>query len=187
MLRSVLFLALFAFSASASAQGFDYNFLSVGYERVDLDAGGVDIDGDGFGVEGSFEISESFFLFGGYTAAELESTVDVDFLSAGVGWHTPLSEQMDFVAGFSYENVDTDFGDEDGYGVNVGLRYQATDAVELNGGINYIDYGNDGDDTAFGLRVLVGVTDNIDVGLSGEWGDDVSSYGISGRFYFGSM
>ena len=47
MLRSVLFTALIAFSASAGAQGFDYSFFQVGYERVTLDDGSFDVDGDG--------------------------------------------------------------------------------------------------------------------------------------------
>jgi hypothetical protein len=194
MLRSVLFAALLAFSASASAQGFDYDYFSVGYQRVTLDDGSFDVDGDGFGVEGSFGISQSFFLTGEYGMAEFEEqgiTVDADTLSAGIGWHTPLSDQLDFVANLSYEYIElsaSGFGsqDESGYGLGAGLRYQATDALEINGGIGYVDYGNDGDDTTLGLRALYGITDNIDIGVSGEWGDDSSAYGLSGRFYFGS-
>ncbi|MDH5344908.1 MAG: porin family protein, partial [Gammaproteobacteria bacterium] len=190
MLRSVLFTALIAFSATANAEGFDYNYLSLSYEQIDIDDGFFNADGDGFGLSGSFEISESFFLFAGYSMGELESIVDVDQLSAGVGWHTPLSDKLDFVAGLSYERIElsaSGFGsaDEDGYGAGIGLRFQATDAVELNGGINYVDYGSDGDDTAFGVGALFGVTENIDIGVHGDWAEDTSTYGISGRFYFG--
>jgi len=192
MLRSVLFTALIVFSASAAAQGFDYNYFSVGYERLNLDDGFVDVDGDGFGLSGSYSLNESFFVFGGYGMGEFKEqgvTVDVDTLSAGIGWHTPLSEQLDFVTGLSYEYVDlgvTGLGssDESGYGLGVGLRYQASDAIELNGGISYVDLG-DSDDTSFGLGLLYGVTENIDIGVSGDWADDTSAYGLSGRFYFG--
>ena len=192
MLRSVLFTALVAFSASAGAQGFDYSFFQVGYERVTLDDGSFDVDGDGIGIEGSFEISQSFFLTADYGIAEFEEAgveVDVDTLSAGIGWHTPLSDQLDFVANLSYEYIELSAlgqsQDESGYGLGAGLRYQATDALEINGGIGYVDYG-DGDDTTLGVRALYGITDNIDVAVSGEWGDDSSAYGLSGRFYFGS-
>jgi hypothetical protein len=193
MLRSVLITALLAFSASVSAQGFDYNYFSVGYERLNLDDGFIDVDGDGFGLSGSFELNESFFIFAGYGMGEFEefgATVDIDTLNAGIGWHTSLSEKVDFVTGLSYEYVElsaTGFGsaDENGYGLGVGLRYQASDAIELNGGINYVDLG-DGDDTGFGVGMLYGVTENIDIGLSADWGDDSSAYGINGRFYFGN-
>jgi opacity protein-like surface antigen len=193
MLRSVLFTALIAFSASASAQGFDYNFFSVGYQRMNLDDGFIDVDGDGFGVDGSFAINENFFIFGAYGMGEFEEagqSVDVDTLSAGIGWHTPLTDRVDFVTGVSYEYVELSaagFGsaDESGYGLGVGLRFQASDAIELNGGINYVDYG-DGDDTGFGVGLLYGVSENVDIGVSADWAEDTSAYGLNGRFYFGN-
>lgn len=193
MLRSVLFTALIAFSASAGAQGFDYNYFSVGYQRLNLDDGFIDVDGDGFGVDGSFAINENFFIFGSYGMGEFEEqgiTVDVDTLSAGIGWHTPLTDKVDFVTGLSYEYVDvgaSGFGsvDENGYGLGVGLRFQASEAIELNGGINYIDYG-DGDDTGFGVGLLYGVSENVDIGVSADWAEDSSAYGLNGRFYFGN-
>ena len=60
MLRSVLLTALLAFSVSAGAQGFDYNYFSVGYQRLNLDDGFFDVDGDGFGLNGSFAVNEAF-------------------------------------------------------------------------------------------------------------------------------
>ena len=192
MLRPAIFSALLAFSASAGAQGFDYDFFQVGYQRVTLEQGGFDVDGDGFGIDASFEITEQFFLTANYAIAEFEEQgveVDLDNLSAGIGWHTPLSNQLDFVANLSYEYIELSAlgqsADESGFGLGAGLRYQATDALELNGGIGHVDYG-DGDDTTLNLRVLYGITDNIDVSVSGEWGDDSSALGLSGRFYFGA-
>ncbi len=191
MLRSVLFTALLAFSASASAE-FDYNYFGVGYERVNLDDGTFDVDGDGFGVEGSFEVGESLFIFADYAMAEFEElgiTVDADTASVGVGWHTEISNTVDFVAGLSYEYIDVSalgIGiDDNGFGLGVGMRYQATDKVEVNGGIDYVDYSDGGDDTSFGLGFLYSLTDGFDLGLNGEWGDDESAYGITGRLYFG--
>jgi len=192
MLRSVLFTALLAFSASATAQGFDYSYFSVGYTRMNLDDGFIDVDGDGFGLNGSFEVGESFFIFAGYSAGEFEEqgiTVDLDSLNAGIGWHTPLSDKVDFVTGLSYEYIDVSaLGqsiDDNGIGLGVGLRFQASEAIELNAGINYVDMGDGGDDTGFGVGMLYGVSENVDIGISGDWGDDSSAYGISGRFYFG--
>ena len=193
MMRSVLFTALLALSASAAAQDFDYNYLSLGYERVTLDDGTFDVDGDGIGLNGSFEIGESFFVFGGYGMAEFEEAgieVDADTLSIGLGWHTALSNEVDFVAGLSYEYIDLSaLGisvDDNGIGLGVGLRFAASDAIEVNGGIDYVDYSDGGDDTTFGLGMLYSVSDNVDIGVRGEWGDDSSAYGINGRFYFGN-
>ncbi len=193
MLRSVLFTALIAFSASAGAQDFDYNYFSVGYTRVNLDDGMFDVDGDGLGIGGSFEVSESFFIGASYGMAEFEEQgieVDFDTWSAGIGWHTPLSDAVDFVTSLSYQRVDASaLGlsvDDDGFGIGVGFRFAASEVIEFNGGINYVDMSDGGDDTGYGLGVLYSLSDNVDVGLSGDWGDDSSAYGISGRFYFGN-
>ena len=193
MLRSVMFTALLALSASATAQDFDYNFFSLGYQRVTLDDGTFDVDGDGIGLNGSFEISESFFVFGGYGMAEFEEAgieVDVDNLSIGLGWHTGLSDKVDLVAGLSYEYIDVSAlglsADDNGIGLGVGLRFAASETIEVNGGVDHVDYSDGGDDTTFGLGMLYSVSDNVDIGVSGEWGDDSSAYGINGRFYFGN-
>jgi hypothetical protein len=192
MLRSVLFTTLLALSANAGAQGFDYDFLSVGYSRLNFDGGGVDVDGDGFGIAGSFEINESFFIAGNYSFGELEEQgveLDLDTLSAGIGWHTPLSDTVDFVTTLSYEYVEASAlgfeADDNGIGLGVGLRFQASEVIEFNGGISYVDMSDGGSDTGFGLGVLYGVSETFDVGLSGDWADDVSAFGISGRLYFG--
>lgn len=192
MLRSVMFTALLALSASATAQEFDYNFLSLGYQRATLDNGAFDVDGDGIGLNGSLEINESFFVFGGYGMTEYEEAgieVDADTLRIGLGWHTALSNEVDFTAGLSYEYIDLSaLGvsvDDNGIGLGVGLRYAASDTIEINGGVDYVDYSDGGDDTTFGLGLLYGISDNVDLGVNGRWGDDASAYGISGRFYFG--
>ena len=191
MLRSVLFTTLLVMSASAGAQGFDYDFLSVGYSRLNFDTGGVDVDGDGFGINGSLEVSESFFITAAYGFGELEEQgveLDLDTLGIGVGWHTPLSEVLDLVATLSYERVEASAlgfsADDDGIGLGVGMRFQANEQVEINGGINYVEMDEGGGDTGFGLGVLYGFTENFDLGLAGDWSDDVSAYSISGRFYF---
>ena len=70
MLRSSLVILLLALSAPASAEDFDYSFLSIGYGVIDFDDIGV--DGDGFNIGGSYSISDSVHVFGGYQAADLD-------------------------------------------------------------------------------------------------------------------
>ena len=50
MLRSSLLIVLLAFSASAGAQGFDYNWLGFGYGTIDYD--NTSLDGDALGIGG---------------------------------------------------------------------------------------------------------------------------------------
>jgi hypothetical protein len=65
------------------------------------------------------------------------------------------------------------------------VRFAASKKLELDAGIDYVDYGDAGDDTAFGLGGLYSFSDAFALGLGGSWGDDVSTYTVSGRFYFG--
>lgn len=188
MLRSSLLIGLLAFSAAVGAEGFDYSWLAVNYGTVDFDE--INVDGDGFGIDGSYAINDDFHAFADYEAANLDFGVDATTFSAGVGYNTAMSPTVDAFARLSYEHVEVDmpvFGSEDesGFGFGVGLRFAAGPAVELNAGIDYVDYGDGGDDTALSLGGLYSFTPSFALGLAGSWGDDVSSYSLSGRFYFG--
>ena len=107
MLRLVLILALFAFSASVYADGFNYNSVTASYGQIDFD--NLNADGDSLGISASAEVGESFFVFGGYGVADISDSVisvDVDSWDVGVGYHMPMSDSVDFVASLSYEYID---------------------------------------------------------------------------------
>ncbi len=187
MLRSSLLIFLLALSTSASAE-FDYNFFEFSYADIEFDD--IDVDGDALGIGGSFELNDDVFLFGSYQAADLDFSVDATTFGIGVGYHTPLSPVVDLVASVSYQWVEVDvpgFGeeDEDGFGLGVGVRFAATPEVELNGGINYVDLGDGGDDTALSIGALYNFTDAFTAGIGGSFGDDVSSIALIARLYFG--
>lgn len=188
MVRSIFILVCLTFSVSAAAKDFDYNFFQLGYGNVEYDD--VNVDGDGFGLSGSYAINEDFHVFGGYESAGLDFGVDATSFGAGLGWHTMLSPVVDLVASFSYQYVELDAPgvgsvDDNGLGLGVGLRFAATDLLELNAGINYVDFSDSDADTAFGVGGLYNFTDAFALGLGASWSDDVSSYTLSGRFYFG--
>ena len=60
MIRSVLLIALFAFSATAGAQGIGYNYLQASYGTASIDDPVIDVDGDGFGISGFFRFQRQF-------------------------------------------------------------------------------------------------------------------------------
>ena len=64
MLRSSLLIALLASSATASAEDFDYNWLSFGYGMIDFDD--INVDGDALGIDGSVAFHEDFHAFAAY-------------------------------------------------------------------------------------------------------------------------
>ena len=192
MLRSTLVILLLAFSASASAEGFSYNYLTLGYGNTDFDFVGA--DGDGIGLGGSFAFTPSIHGFASWETVDLDVniplvgnvSVDTTRLRAGVGYNTGLSDALDMYARLSYEGIDFDVpgGDDNGYGLGIGVRYRAMDELELNAGIKYVDYSDLGDDTGVEVGGVYNFNDTWSLGLRGEFSDDVSTYTVSGRFYF---
>ena len=193
MLRSSLVILILALSASASAEGFDYNYVFLGYGNTDFDA--INSDGDGFSLGGSYGFTDSLHGFAGYDVADLDNnglgiSVDANRWQAGIGYNTSLSDTVDMIARLSYESLDLNQPgpgnlNDSGYGLGIGMRFAASDALELNAGVNYVDYSDAGDDTSFEAGGLYNITNAIAVGFSAEWSDDISTYVVSGRFYFG--
>ena len=187
MLRSSLVLLLLTLSVSASAEGFDYSYLQLDYNNLEFD--NTSADGDGFGLSGSFAINPDWHVFGGYQDTSLDFGVDATSIVAGIGYNTELSPVVDAFARLSYQYAEVDapgFGsiDDNGLGFSVGLRFAASEELELNAAIDYVDFG-DGDDTGFSAGALYNFSDAFALGLAGSWADNVSAYTLSGRFYFG--
>jgi len=186
MLRSSLILLVLAFSVSANAEGFDYNYLQLDYTNVDFD----NVDGDGIGLSGAFAINPDWHVFAGYQALGLDFGRDVNEFNAGIGYNTELSPTVDAFARFSYEYIELEIpggldDDDSGFGFGVGMRFAASEELEIEAGIDYVDFGSGGDDTAFSLGALYSFNDAFALGLGGSWSDDVSAYNLTGRIYFG--
>lgn len=196
MLRSTLLAILLAFSGVVVAEDFNYNAVNVSYGQVTIDDSAGDADGDIFGIDGSMEISENLFVLAGYSKGDLEDDLgigaDIDLWRAGIGYTMSVSGQVDLVGTLTYESTDVSVlgigVDDSGIGASVALRFAASDAIEVNAGINYADRGDLEpliDETTFEAGVLYNLNDSFSAGLSGEWGGDLSTYSLGGRFYFG--
>lgn len=188
-LTSVLLLLL---TFPAMAQGPSFNFVEVGYISAEIDVGnGVDVDGDGYDLGGSFEIGEKTFVFVGYADIGFDFSVDLKQLQVGLGWHTAITQTADIFARVAYVDAEISargFGsvDESGYGLGIGVRNDVSDLIELYGEIAYVDLGSDADSTAFGAGIYFNITEAFALGLGASFEDDATSYGVSGRFYFGN-
>ena len=191
MSRYLTVVVFFLLTSPAMAQGPSFNFVELGYNSSEFDVGnGVDVDGDGFAVGGSFEIGENMFVFASYADTDFDFSLDISALQVGLGWHTSISQTADIVARVAY--VDAEIGlsgfgsvDESGYGLGIGVRNDVSVLVELYGEISYVDLGDDADNTAFGAGIYFNMTRAFALGLGAAFDDDATSYGVSGRFYFG--
>lgn len=185
-------IGLVALAASVSApvladDHMSYNFIEAAYIDTEIDDG-LDIDGDGFGLNGSIEIAESFFLTASYATQEFDAGIDLDQKSIGLGGYMPLSDTVDLVGSISYVDaeIDSRFGsaDDNGLGFGVGLRAQVAPNIELEGGVNYVDLDDSGDDTSLALGGRYYFTEEFALGAGVSFGDDVTSWSIGARFEF---
>lgn len=180
--------ALLALASPALADGLSYNYIEAGFAQIDLDDDIVDVDGDGFAFGGSFEVGDQMFVFAEYGSSDFDFGVDLDELAVGLGFHTAMSSNVDFVARIAYVSVEASaFGisaDEDGFGASIGMRGKPAERIELEGNLSYVDLG-DGDDTSVNGAAWYEFTDTFAVGLNIGLGDDMTRYGIGARLYFG--
>lgn len=191
MIRKSLSIALLLLAGPTLAADISYNFAQVGYQWTTLEdvLPGLDIDGDGFGVGGAFEVGDSWFMQAAYQHASFDFGVDFDQLSAGVGFHTAMTPNADFFASLSYLKVDASgaggSASENGYGATIGVRAMVTEKLELDGTIGYVDLGDGADGTALGAAAIYNFTEILSFGLDVGFEEDAFSYGVGARFYFG--
>ena len=174
----------------ARAEGPSYSFVEAGYIVTDIDD--FDEEFDGFGIRGSIEFVENWFLYAGYLDQSAEIFgVDVDAtgFDVGFGYAFPLSDVMDLYGKLGYTEVEIEAFDEsvddDGYELSLGLRASVMEQLELEGAVNYVDLSDSGDDTSFGLAARWYFMPQFALGIEGEFGDDANSYGVSARWEFG--
>lgn len=186
MNRVMFILVTTLLATPAVAESPDWNFVQGAYQNADIDVAGFDVDGDGLGISGSFEIAELVHLFAGYQTFDFDFGVDLDQLAVGVGWHPGMTDTTDLVFEVAYLSAEASAAgfsdDEDGYGVTLGLRSMVQDNLELAGGINYVDVGDD--DTSIDLQGWYTFTNALAVGAGVEFGDDATILGIGLRWYF---
>jgi hypothetical protein len=167
--------------------------LSYDYVEANLGTGDVfDEDFSFFGVGGSYSINENLFLTGSYSDGSTDDYIDFGFgaskvelsgYNIGLGFHTPVNQQIDFVAGISYLSSELEiFGlseDGDGYGIDAGFRFKPTDRVELNIFANYVDVESEGD-SGYSAAAYYFLTPTFSVGLN--YSDDGDTDTVAGSF-----
>lgn len=175
---------------SAPAEGPTYSYADLAYVTTDFD--GVDEDLDGFLLRGSLEITEQAFMFGSYADQSAEVFgVDVDATqySLGGGYAWSLTDSADVYGKLGYTSVEVEAAgesvDDDGFTLGVGLRGRFAEQFELEGSLNYVDLSDSGDDTSLGLAGRWFFTEQFSAFAEGDFGDDVTSYGVGMRWNFG--
>lgn len=117
MRKTLILAALLAATpfAAQAADGLSYTFVEGGYTHAEMDLG------DGFGnpkadggyLRGSYALTDTTYVFGGYSRvsdstseAGLKVEADLDQYELGLGWHMPMTERIDFTAEAAYVRLD---------------------------------------------------------------------------------
>jgi len=187
---ALLATALFTGSVLAS-EGPRYTYGDIGYSRVDFDD--LNNDGDFLDLGGSLRVHDKLHLFADYSGGNVSVSsfdVDVTNVDAGIGANLPLSPTVDLIIDVAYLWSELDAGhgnsdDEHGFGARVGVRAMLAPNFELNGGASYADYNDSDDNKALYAGLVYNFTDMVAMTAGVSAGDNVTSYDIGLRIYFG--
>ena len=183
MLVSVVGLSLPAPSRAAAEPR--YTYIEGGWIHADFD--NVNEDGDGWGIGGSYAFHKNFHFVADYQDIDLGGSNDASALTFGIGGNLPLRSGLDAVGRVRWVHEEIDAGnsdhDDDGYGLEAGLRLIINPQLELDGSVNYVDVG-DSDNTSFVIGGLYEIANNFALGGDIEFSDDVTALFLKARFYF---
>lgn len=184
-----LLAALTAFLPFTSQAGtMDYTYVELGYVDTEIDVGPNDLDGDGFALRGSLAVHENFFVFAGYEDLGFERGVDSTTFHVGGGVRWPLGNKLDIVGRAAIVRSEIEFGgrdeNDDGFLLGARLRGEVVPRFELEGGFDYVDLDDRGDDTAIVLEGRYFFLDALAGGLTVQSTDDANTIGINLHYTF---
>lgn len=129
---------------------------------TNLEIGGVDDDGDGFGISGSFRVGEQAFIDAEYQSTETDDfEIEIDQLRLGLGFHSMESTAgLTFYGQGEYLQFDANGDDEDGFGLHGGILIAATEQLRFKGELGYLTL-DDVDGLEYTLGASFDITPNI--------------------------
>ena len=159
----------------AEDSGLSYTHVGLSYQTVEV----LDEDGDGYAIAGNMAINDSLFLLGQYSSVAIDN--ELTMLSLGIGYHTAIATNVDFVTSLSFVGAKTDFEDSNGSLIAAGIRAKPTRTLELGAAINYIDIENIGE-VGYSLSGRVFTAPKFSLGLGLESVANIDRISLDVRF-----
>lgn len=189
--KTLLCAAALALPLLASAEQLSYRYVDVAhFPEAEIDADGIDVDGDGIQLRGSLPVYQNIFALAEFQDLSLDNDIDVTRLMVGAGGHWPLGPNLDIIArgGLVQYEVDAGRFDDDDTGLFAGVRLRSMIApkIEVEGGVEHLAVdvaGIDGDTYLIG-EGRYNFTSQFSAGLLITLGGDTSVFGAQGRFNF---
>ena len=185
---ALLCLLLASFSPGTLFAQMNYSAFEINLADVDINQGPFNVDGDGFEIAGSYEVSDKIFVFGRWQDQDLDFGIDGRKLEFGGGLHLPINDRLDFVATLSYLDLEAELGnlsaDDDGLALGAGVRGRVSDSVQVDLGLKLIDLDDSGSDTGITLGGRYYFTDRLAVAAGAEFTDDIDTFSVGFRAEF---
>ena len=173
-----------AFAENGNGGAMSYDYLEGQYISADYD----DLPGsnpDGFGLAGSIGFSP---MLHGYVDYDRLSThgITIQGVELGLGLNYSVSSNVDLIGrvGFARAKVEN-FGSDNGFGVQAGVRARVVDNVELESLVHYTDFGGSGgDNTSVKLAGRYFFSPQFSAGIGVELDNDVKLWDAGFRWTF---
>ncbi len=142
---------------------FNYTYGEFDVCLVDPDYAGSDSE-VGFQFLGSARVYRDLFVRASY----LDSGGDADLtlFKIGAGWAFPIQKGFDAYGIFQVGRVDIGNADDTGWILEGGVRYAATEKIELNGLVEVVDFDNT--ELGIGAGARYSFTPQLSAGLNFE-------------------
>ena len=185
-MRAGLAAAALMTAQAAFATDVSYDFFELRF--VDTEIDDANIDGDGFLIGGSYNISDNWLIIGSYTDIGFDRGVDASFLEAGGGYVFPIDPKFDLFATGSIIRAELDGPNnidesETGFRIVGGIRSKFTEQFEGRAELNYVDI--DDSDTIIRLGGDFYFTPEFAAGATIDLGGDNDSITFGIRYFFG--
>lgn len=168
----------FGLAQQAMADDLSYTYVEAGYFNAD------DVDLDGFDIKGSYGFTDLLHGFASYSDGSFDGGGDLKAYEVGLGLNYSLNPAIDAIGTLSYVNADYDVGSDDGYKLSARLRGRVGSGFELEGGVNYVDLNDAGDNTYFDVGGRYYFTPAFALGAGVEVDNDDETWRVSFRYNF---
>ena len=194
LLAAAMLLAMTPFAASARDSLGSFTYVEAGVQRLSIDygtPGSNALDFNGAGIRSSIELSDNFYVYGGYAwGRNSNQTVNINArdMQIGLGYRHTVFDNADLTAELGFQHTQLDAGvfrdNLDGGRLSVGLRGALSNNFEGWVKANYVngsDYSSEFSGT-LGAQFIINQTWGI-VGEI-EAGDLASRYMLGARASF---
>jgi hypothetical protein len=173
---------------SVGLADFAYTGVEVSYVDLDFSNGPGSLNGDGIRVTGTYEINNDFFAKGEFEDQNYDAGVDGSAYELGVGYRYPFSSSLDFVGTGSYVKQKVKvagFGvDDDALAIGGGIRAQIMDALQVEAGLQYVNWDQGSSDTGVELRGRYYFKNNMAFSLEVDRTDSIDTLSLGFRAEF---